>query len=139
MRPKRNHAVFRSLVAILCAITLAPGDTLAYAPQRSGTPAPSAGGQPAKIPADQLDSLVAPVALYPDPLLAQVMAASTYPLEIILLQRWLEKNKHLKDKELADAVAKQPWDASVQALAALPEVVKRRRCGHGALTRHADS
>jgi len=38
-----------------------------------------------------------------------LLAASTYPLEIILLQRWLEKNKNLKDKELADAVAKQPW------------------------------
>ena len=74
--------------------------------------------------ADQLDSLVAPIALYPDPLLAQVLAASTYPLEIVLLQRWLETNKNLKDKQLADAVAKQPWDASVQALAPLPEVVK---------------
>ena len=58
-------------------------------------------------------------------MLAQALAASTYPLEIIQLQRWLEKNKNLKDKALADAVAKQPWDPSVQALAALPEVVKR--------------
>lgn len=78
-----------------------------------------------KIPADQLDSLVAPIALYPDPLLAQVLAASTYPLEIIQLQQWLAKNKNLKDKALADAVAKQPWDPSVQAMAALPDVVKR--------------
>jgi hypothetical protein len=58
-------------------------------------------------------------------MLAQVLAASTYPLEIIQLQQWLEKNKNLKDKALADAVAKQPWDASVQALAGLPDVVKR--------------
>ena len=72
-----------------------------------------------------MDSLVAPIALYPDPLLAQTLAASTYPLEIIQLQQWLEKNKNLKDKALADAVAKQPWDPSVQALAALPDVVKR--------------
>jgi hypothetical protein len=72
-----------------------------------------------------LDSLVAPIALYPDPLLAQVLAASTYPLEIIQLQQWLEKNKNLKDKALVDAVAKQPWDPSVQAMAALPDVVKR--------------
>src|SRR5438874_7558497 len=78
-----------------------------------------------KIPNDQLDSLVAPIALYPDPLLAQVLAASTYPLEIIQLQQWMDRNKNLKDKALADAVAKQPWDPSVQALAALPEVVKR--------------
>src|SRR5262249_43965010 len=74
---------------------------------------------------DQLDSLVAPIALYPDPLLAQVLAASTYPLEIVQLQQWLEKNKGLKDKALVDAVEKQPWDPSVQGLAALPDVVKR--------------
>ena len=47
------------------------------------------------------------------------------PLELIQLQQWLEKNKTLKDKALADAVAKQPWDPSVQALAGLPDVVKR--------------
>ena len=59
-----------------------------------------------KIPPDQLDSLVAPIALYPDPLLAQVLAASTYPLEIVQLQQWLTKHKDLKDKALADAVQK---------------------------------
>ena len=68
---------------------------------------------------------MAPIALYPDPLLAQTLAASTYPLEIIQLQQWLAKNSGLKDKALADAVAKQPWDPSVQAMAALPDVVKR--------------
>jgi hypothetical protein len=81
--------------------------------------------EPAKIPNDQLDSLVAPIALYPDPLLAQVLAASTYPLELIQLQQWLEKNKGLKDKELTEAVKKQPWDPSVQAMAVLPDAVKR--------------
>jgi hypothetical protein len=68
---------------------------------------------------------VAPIALYPDPLLAQTLAASTYPLELIQLQQWLEKNKNLKDKALADAVAKQPWDPSIQSMAAVPEAVKR--------------
>jgi hypothetical protein len=72
-----------------------------------------------------LDSLVAPIALYPDPLLAQTLAASTYPLELIQLQQWLARNSGLKDKALADAVAKQPWDPSIQALAGLPDVVKR--------------
>ncbi|MFL6529568.1 MAG: DUF3300 domain-containing protein, partial [Chthoniobacterales bacterium] len=88
------------------------------------TPAPEEA--PAtKIPADQLDSLVAPIALYPDPLLAQTLAASTYPLEIIQLQQWMEKNKNLKDKALADAVAKQPWDPVIQNMVAVPEAVKR--------------
>jgi len=81
--------------------------------------------QAPKIPNDQLDSLVAPIALYPDPLLAQLLAASTYPLEIMQLQQWLTKHKDLKDKALQDAVMKQPWDPMVQSLAALPDVVKR--------------
>jgi hypothetical protein len=58
-------------------------------------------------------------------MLAQTLAASTYPLEIIQLQQWLTKNPGLKDKALADAVEKQPWDPSILALAGLPEVVKR--------------
>jgi hypothetical protein len=58
-------------------------------------------------------------------MLAQVLAASTYPLELMQLQQWLAKNKDLKDKALEDAVSKQPWDPSIQGLAALPEVVKR--------------
>ncbi len=77
-----------------------------------------------KLPNEQLDSLVAPIALYPDPLLAQVLVASTYPLEIIQLQQWLDKNKGLKDKALTDAVMKQDWDPAIQSLAALPDVVK---------------
>src|SRR5206468_7256729 len=52
-----------------------------------------------KIPADELDSLVAPIALFPDPLLAQTLAASTYPLEIIQLQQWMERNKNLRSEE----------------------------------------
>src|SRR6195256_54882 len=78
-----------------------------------------------KIPPDQLDSLVAPIALFPDPLLAQTLAASTYPLEIIQLQQWMERSKNLKDKALADAVAKQPWDPSVQSMAGIPNAVQR--------------
>jgi len=125
MSPKRLNAELRVFVAIICAFALTPGDTLAYASFSQQAPAPSQTNQGSKVSADQLDSLVAPIALYPDPLLAQTLAAATYPLEIIQLQQWLEKNKNLKDKALADAVAKQPWDPSVQALAALPDVVKR--------------
>ena len=114
----------RTALVVLVAAVLVPGDTLAYRPYRS-TEAPFQSNAASTIPRDQLDSLVAPVALYPDPLLAQVLAASTYPLEIIQLQQWLTKNPGLKDQALADAVAKQPWDPSIQALAALPDVVKR--------------
>ena len=125
MTSRRECTIVRSLVAILCTAVLLPGDTLAYISSRTQAPTSSPQRQAAKIPSEQLDSLVAPIALYPDPLLAQTLAASTYPLELMQLQQWLEKNKSLKDKALADAVAKQPWDPSIQALAALPDVVKR--------------
>jgi hypothetical protein len=72
-----------------------------------------------------LDSLVAPIALYPDPLLSQVLVASTYPLEIIQLQQWLAQHKDLKDKALVEAVEKEDWDPSIQGLAALPDAVKQ--------------
>ena len=114
----------RILLVMVLTLSLLPGDTMAAVPSTRPTPSQS-GGQASKIPPDQLDSLVAPIALYPDPLLAQTLAASTYPLEIIQLQQWLLKNPGLKDKALADAVAKQPWDPSIQAMAGLPDVVKR--------------
>src|SRR5215472_11241583 len=78
-----------------------------------------------KLPPQELDSLVAPIALYSDSLLAQALAASTYPLEVIQLQQWMNNNKDLQGKELADAVSKQPWDPSVQGLVAYPDVVTR--------------
>src|ERR1700756_1621273 len=124
MNQKRKGATFRSLLVILCTATLAPGDTLAYVSSH-WQESTSAQNQTSKIPPEQLDSLVAPIALYPDPLLAQILAASTYPLEIIQLQQWLTQHNGLKDKALADAVAKEGWDASIQAMAALPDVVNR--------------
>src|SRR5205823_5230000 len=114
----------RILLVVVLTLVIAPGDTMPTVPFPPSAPSQS-GDQVSKIPPDQLDSLVAPIALYPDPLLAQTLAASTYPLELIQLQQWLLKNPGLKDKALADAVAKQPWDPSIQAMAGLPDVVKR--------------
>ena len=107
-----------------CAILLASADGVLFACDMSLTNGAAVQDAP-QIPADQLDSLVAPIALYPDPLLSQTLVASTYPLEIMQLQQWLERNRSLKDKALMDAASKQPWDASIQAMAALPDVVKR--------------
>ncbi|MGH9834902.1 MAG: DUF3300 domain-containing protein, partial [Blastocatellia bacterium] len=78
-----------------------------------------------QLPADQLDALVAPIALYPDPMLSQVLVASTYPLEIVQAQQWVQQNSKLKDSALADAAKKQDWDPSVQAMVALPDLLKR--------------
>ena len=73
----------------------------------------------------QLDDLVAPVALYPDPLLGQVLAASTYPVELMEAQQWLQAHSNLQGQQLMDAARQQNWDASVQALAAMPDVLAR--------------
>ncbi len=128
---------WRDLLAVCCAILLLPGEGVVLAQEKTATqqaapaaPAAAAPAAPAaepapKIPPDQLDALVAPIALYPDPLLAQVLVASTYPLEIVQLHQWLLKNPDLKDQALTDAVAKQPWDASVQSMAAFRDVTKR--------------
>src|ERR1700730_6686523 len=129
-KPETFRRILERLLSVICVILLIPGDTLASATYTGGsqTTAPQsspAQGQTTKIPPDQLDSLVAPIALYPDPMLAQTLAASTYPLELIQLQQWLVKHPTLKDKALADAVAKQPWDPSVQAMAGLTHLVKR--------------
>src|SRR3954469_22981715 len=59
---------------------------------------------------EQLEQLVAPIALYPDTLLATVLMASTYPLEVVQADRWIKQNKNLKDDALKAAVDKQPWE-----------------------------
>jgi hypothetical protein len=112
------------MVALLCGLLLLPGDLMICAQSSLQQAAPQ-DQQALNIPNDQLDSLVAPIALYPDPLLAQALVASTYPLEIIQLQQWLLQHKDLKDKALVEAVKKEDWDPSVQAMAALPDVVKQ--------------
>src|SRR3979490_1413340 len=118
--PIRIQVLSRQFTALMCSLLLAPGGPPSAAQAHEQQEAAAAQEQPPKIPNDQLDSLVAPIALYPDPLLAQLLAATTYPLEIMQLQQWLGK-----DTAFQDAVMKQPWDPTVQSLAALPDVVKR--------------
>ena len=114
----------RIFIAVLCGILLIPGNPETYTWSMASRVAQQEQAAPT-IPNNQLESLVAPIALYPDPLLAQVLAASTYPLEIIQLQQWLAEHKDVKGKELQDAVQKQDWDPSIQALASLPDALKQ--------------
>ncbi len=109
-----------ALVAALCGLLAAPAGAMPQEAQPAAAPDESA-----KLPMDQLESLVAPIALYPDPLLAQCLVASTYPLDIVAAQQWLDKNKNLKGDELVKAAEQQDWDPSVQALASLPDALKR--------------
>ena len=117
-------------LAIVCLTWLSANWSALRAQQPTSQAPPNAAAaadttEAPKIPNDQLDSLVAPIALYPDPLLSQTLVAATYPVELIQLQQWMGKNPGLKDQALADAIAKQPWDASIQGLAAFPDVVER--------------
>src|SRR5438552_14629877 len=123
----QSSTLFRHVIAImgLAFFSSSPGALAQQAQSQVMTTTTSDTEQAPKVPNDELDSLVAPIALYPDPLLAQTLAASTYPLEIIQLQQWMDQNKNLKDKALAQAVQKQNWDPSVQAMAGYPEVVQR--------------
>src|SRR6267142_1086454 len=121
-RPGTPTQIVRNLITLICAVLILLVGTVSWTMQTQQ--APKSTSQDEKLTNDQLDSLVAPIALYPDQLLSQTLVASTYPLEIVQLQQWLEKNKDLKGKAVTDAVAKQSWDPSVQAMAAFPTVVK---------------
>src|SRR5262245_35125641 len=120
LRSAFHYQPFRILVAVICVASLSLGLPRGYAQSQLI----NAHEEESKIPNEKLDALVAPIALYPDPLLAQTLAASTYPLEVIQLQQWIANNRYLKDQALADAVEMQPWDPSVQVMVAFPDVVK---------------
>ena len=77
----------------------------------------------AQLSPQELQQLVAPIALYPDALVAQILAASTYPTEIVEADRWIQRNSELKGDALAKEVDKQSWDPSVKALAQFPSVL----------------
>src|SRR6516162_8843381 len=111
------------VLAVLCAVLLIAPAPYSFAQQQP--PQPIKQPSAALLSPGQLDSLVAPLALYPDPILSQVLVASTYPLQIVQADRWLQQHSSLTGKALADAAAKQPWDASVQALVMIPDVLKR--------------
>ena len=102
----------------LALIILAPIGAKA---QTAAPPATASNAQLLK-PAE-LDQLVAPIALYPDPLLAEVLMASTYPLDLVQAERWAEANKNLKGDQLKAAADKQAWDQSVKSLVATPDVL----------------
>jgi len=79
---------------------------------------------PAQQSLQELQQLVAPIALYPDALVAQILAASTYPTEIVEADRWMQSHRNLKGEELATEVDQQSWDPSVKALTQFPSVLE---------------
>ncbi len=121
----------RSLyLPVFLAFLLITAGTLVWA-QEEMSPLPAPEPQPVTQQApkqtwtpDELDNLVAPIALYPDPLLGQMLVASTYPLEVVEASQWLQRNRNLSSRELINAAKQQPWDPSVQALVAVPDALE---------------
>ncbi len=84
-------------------------------------PPPAADQQ--KLSQEELDQMLAPIALYPDSVLSQIFMAATYPLEVVQAERWAKQNSNLKGDALADALEQQTWDPSVKSLVNFPEVL----------------
>jgi hypothetical protein len=105
-----------------CLLLVAAGDGFAYQASPSSQPP-----QAALQSAEQLQQLVAPIALYPDGLIAQILPAATYPDQIVEAGNWLGQHKDLQGDQLAKEVDKQSWDPSVKALAQFPAVLANMR------------
>ena len=109
---------------VLCAAPFILVFSLASAPARAQNAAPPAQAQTEQtLSKGQIEQLVAPIALYPDPLLTQVLMASTYPLEVVEAARWSQDNVAVKGAALGDAMQAQSWDPSVKALTAVPQTL----------------
>jgi len=121
MKNTRAQTILRQALSVVCAALL-----LASVPLLVAQPSPpDPAAPPAQaLPPDQLDNLIAPIALYPDALLSQVLVAATYPLEVVEAAQWLQQNPNLRGQQLVDAARQQNWDASIQALVVFPDVVK---------------
>ena len=115
--------LFQQAMALLLSwslILVGARDGFAYQDSASISQAPP---QAAQQSPEQLQQLVAPIALYPDALIAQILPASTYPAEVVAAQQWMVQHKDLTGEALATEVDKQPWDASVKALTQFPAVL----------------
>lgn len=114
-----RHFMRRLMILILAGCT-----AVAPAFAEPLEPAGSDAAGPPPVSGEELEQLVAPIALYPDSLLAQVLMAATYPLEVVSAARWVKDNPKVAGKDLDAAMAKQPWDASVKSLTAFPRVLQ---------------
>src|SRR6266566_3150060 len=116
---------FRHALAGICLLTLGLIPSSGFS-QIAPVPVPTDTGQPIPIlTANELDGLVGPIALYPDPLISQILVATTYPLEVVEAYQWLQRNPELTGPALTQAGEAQNWDPSIQALVMFPDVMKR--------------
>jgi uncharacterized protein DUF3300 len=127
-----KHISHNCFIALAAPMVLLVASLPVFAQDQQGPPQPQQ--QPPEQPQQQqpqqqtltqqqVQQLVAPIALYPDALLAQVLTASTYPLEVTLAARWAEKNPNLKGAALEEAMQNERWDPSVKGLTSVPQVL----------------
>ncbi len=151
-----NATLIRTMAWLLALAVANPTLTLGETPSPPATAPPPAGAPspPTQAPeqpvfsVEQIDQMTAPIALYPDELLAQLLIAATYPLEIVRAERWISnpENAKLKGDQLAAALDPQPWDPSVKSLVPYPQVLKMmsdqldwtQRLGDAFLAQQAD-
>jgi hypothetical protein len=108
-------------LSFLLVITTMPSEAGGQQPAPPGSTGYSGQGVP--LSADELQQLVAPIALYPDALVAQILGAATFPDQVAAAGGWLQQNKNLTGAALSQAVDAQPWDPSVKALTQFPSVL----------------
>ena len=130
-RPQWGKQISISLLTLVLFFAAGPQRLLASQDAQAPAPAQDAQAPAQGAPAppytqqtpDQLQQLVAPIALYPDSLVAQILAASTFPEQVVEADRWVQANPDLKGDALGQAADQQPWDPSVKALVAFPSVL----------------
>ncbi len=109
---KKKRLLITALTVFLALLLGAPLGVLAQS-----------GGEQKTFKQEELDQMIAPIALYPDSLLTQILMASTYPLEVVEADRWAKKNKDVKGDALTKALEAQPWDPSVKSMVNFPQVL----------------
>jgi hypothetical protein len=149
LNPRAVAETAQCFMVVLAAMLASMGIAMAQQPSsltaQPSLQSPAADATAPAAPAakafsqEALEQILAPIALYPDNLLAQVLMASTYPLEVVQAARWAKDNPGVKDKALEDAMAKQPWDPSVKSLTAVPQVLQQMNDNLGWLQKLGDA
>src|SRR5262245_6885198 len=121
---RRRGAVPARLILFAAVVLIVLGGAVPAARAQTPAPVPTTGSLP--LTPEQLDQMLAPIALYPDPLLAQILMAATYPLEVVQASRWRQdpRNAAVTGDQLAAAVEPLPWDPSVKSLLPFPQILQ---------------
>jgi Spy/CpxP family protein refolding chaperone len=113
---RANHFIVRGLAWAMIGILALPPGLVAQQSQQTAGSAPV-------LKQEELDQVLAPIALHPDPLVSQILMASTYPLEVVQADRWVKQNASLKGDALTKALESQSWDPSIKSLVNFPQVL----------------